>query len=145
MRSRIRTKLAAVALAVAASATLATAASPAAAATPTAVPGATVAYDQYCRVDFTLVTQWPGGAVVSVVVTNTSSLTVRWRLVIRSYLPVSGSFWNATVTQSGSTITVVPWPPSDVLRPGQSVMIGQLVLTGATITLPTGEVTCTPV
>lgn len=145
MRSRVRTKLAAVTLAVAASATLATAASPAAAATPTAVPGATVAYDQYCRVDFNLVTQWPGGAVVSVVVTNTSALTVRWRLVIRSYLPVSGSFWNATVTQSGSTITVVPWSSSDTLRPGQSVMIGQLILTGGTITLPTGEVTCTPV
>ena len=153
MRSRIRTKLAAVCVAVAASATLATAATPAAASTtPAAAPAVilspTATASPYCRVSFSLVAQWPGGYIVNIVITNISSVPVRWRLVIR--FPGSDpnpivQVWNATYTQSGLTGTLVPNPPFDVLQPGASAAVGQLILTGGTVVLPIGEVTCTPV
>ena len=153
MRGRIGTKLAAVCVAVAASATLATAATPAAASTtPAAAPAVilspTATASPSCRVSFSLVAQWPGGYIVSIVITNISSVPVRWRLVIR--FPGSDpnpivQVWNANYVQSGSVATIVPIPPSDVLQPGQSVAIGQLILVGGTIVLPIGEVTCTPV
>jgi hypothetical protein len=149
MPGRIRTKLAAVGLAVAASAALAVAATPAnpaAAATPAAVPSPTTTTIPYCRVSFPVVAQWPTAYVLNIVITNISSVPVRWRLVIRFYGPVLGaSVWNASYTQAGSVATVVPYPPSDVMPPGVSVTIGQLILSGGTIVLPTGEVTCTPV
>ena len=153
MHSRIGTTLAAVCLAVAASATLATAATPAAAsANPAVAPAVilspTATADPYCRVTFTLVTQWPGGYIVNIVITNISSVPVRWRLVIR--FPGSDpnpivQVWNASYTQSGLVGTLVPNPPFDVLQPGQSAAVGQLILTGGTVVLPIGEVTCTPV
>lgn len=153
MHSRIGTTLAAVCLAVAASATLATAATPAAAsANPAVAPAVilspTATADPYCRVTFTLVTQWPGGYIVNIVITNISSVPVRWRLVIR--FPGSDpnpivQVWNASYTQSGLVGTLVPNPPFDVLQPGQSAAVGQLILSGGTVVLPIGEVTCTPV
>jgi len=153
MHSRIGTKLAAVCLAVAASATLATAATPAAASNPAAAAPAvilspTATASPYCRVSFTLAAQWPGGYIVNIVITNISSVPVRWRLVIR--FPGSDpnpivQVWNATYTQSGLTGTLVPNPPFDVLQPGASAAVGQLILTGGTVVLPIGEVTCTPV
>jgi cellulase/cellobiase CelA1 len=151
MRGRIRTKLAAIGLAVAATATLATAvtaATPAAAAAPAIIVEPTATATPYCRVSFTIVNQWPGGEIVAIVVTNISSVPVRWRLVLR--FPGSNpnpivQVWNANYVQSGSVATIVPIPPSDVLQPGQSVAIGQLILIGGTIVLPIGEVTCTPV
>lgn len=149
MHSRIRTKLAAVCLAVAASATLAAAATPAVAATtPAVVLSPTATASPYCQVTFPLAAQWPGGYMVNIVITNVSSVPVRWRLVIR--FPGSDpnpivQVWNATYTQSGLTGTLVPNPPFDVLQPGQSAAVGQLILTGGTVVLPIGEVTCTPV
>lgn len=153
MRSRIGTKLAAVCVAGAASATLATAATPAAASTtPAAAPAVilspTATASPYCRVSFSLVAQWPGGYMVNIVITNISSVPVRWRLVIR--FPGSDpnpivQVWNATYTQSGLVGTLVPNPPFDVLQPGQSAAVGQLILTGGTVVLPIGEVSCTPV
>lgn len=153
MHGRIRTKLAAACLAVAASATLATATTPAAASNPAAAAPAvilspTATARPYCRVSFSLVTQWPGGYMVNIVITNISSVPVRWRLVIR--FPGSDpnpivQVWNATYTQSGLVGTLVPNPPFDVLQPGQSAAVGQLILSGGTVVLPIGEVTCTPV
>ena len=153
MRGRIGRKLAAVCVAVAASATLATAATPAAASTlPAAAPAVilspTATASPYCRVSFSLVTQWPGGYIVNIVITNISSVPVRWRLVIR--FPGSDpnpvvQVWNANYTQSGLVGTLVPNPPFDVLQPGASAAVGQLILTGGTVVLPIGEVTCTPV
>ena len=153
MRSRIGTKLAAVCVAVAACATLATAATPAAASTtPAAAPAVilspTATASPYCRVSFSLAAQWPGGYIVNIVITNISSVPVRWRLVIR--FPGSDpnpivQVWNANNTQSGLVGTLVPNPPFDVLQPGASAAVGQLILTGGTVVLPIGEVTCTPV
>jgi cellulase/cellobiase CelA1 len=146
MRSRIRTKLAASCLAVAATATLATTATPAAAATPADVLPSPTTTTQYCRVSFTLLNQWPGGYEVGIVITNISSVPVRWRLTIRSSGPILlAQVWNGTAAQSGSTVTIVPNPPFDVLNPGQSAMIGELILSGGTVVLPIGDVTCTPV
>lgn len=141
MGHRIRTKLAAVGLAVAASAALATGA------TPAAASSAVAAADSYCQASFYIASQWSGGYVFNITVSNVSSTPVRWRLVVVFSGPVlSIQVWNAQYTQSGSVGIIIPVPPNDVLQPGQSVTVGAAVTTGGgTVTPPQLQVTCTPV
>lgn len=145
MHSPIGTRLAAIGLAVAASAALATAPTPAAAAASTVVPNPTTTAVQYCQVTFNVAAQWSTGYILTITITNISSVPVRWRLVLRFSGPTPiVQAWNANYTQSGSVVTAVPIPPYDVLQPGQSVTVGQLIASGGTIVLPAAEVTCTP-
>ncbi|MBB6118301.1 endo-1,4-beta-xylanase [Nocardiopsis algeriensis] len=89
--------------------------------------------DGSCDVDYTVVNQWGQGAVVDVTVRNTGDAAVNgWRL---TWTQPSGeritNAWNATVSQSGSSVTAegVSW--NGTLAPGASTSFGfQLTHTG---------------
>lgn len=140
MGRRIRITLAAVCAAVVASTTLAAAP---ATATPSTEPATTTA-DAYCDVTLNVLNQWATGYGAGFTVRNISAVPVRWRLVLKFPGPIwSVQTWNATVTQSGSITTIVPSPPSGVLQPGQSAMVG-MFYASRTTPLPQAEVACTP-
>jgi hypothetical protein len=59
-----------------------------------------------CRVDYTNASQWGGGFVANVTINNTGDALSSWTLTWSySAGQVVTSAWNATVTQSGSTVT----------------------------------------
>jgi cellulase/cellobiase CelA1 len=145
MARRIRTTFAAICLTLVSSAAFAVAASPAGAAVPAAPRPDTATADAYCDVTFTVLAQWSTGYVAGFAVRNISSVPVRWRLVLTFPGPVlSIQVWNATYSQSGSVATIIPVPPSDLLQPGQSIMVGVFVASGSVVILPRPEVTCSP-
>ncbi|MEO6087575.1 MAG: cellulose binding domain-containing protein [Umezawaea sp.] len=84
-------------------------------------PGSTA-----CRAAHKVVNSWGSGFTAEVAVTNTGSSTVRnWQ---STWTAPSGvtlvNGWNATVTQSGSTVTATAPSWSADLGPGQSVTVG---------------------
>jgi cellulase/cellobiase CelA1 len=103
--------------------------------------------DPYCVASVMVVSQWSTGYAAMFTVRNISTVTVRWRLVVTLYGPVWGfSVWNATATQNGSTIAIVPAPAGGILAPGQTAYVGEIFapqVPGAQP--PQVVVTCTPV
>jgi chitin-binding protein len=79
-----------------------------------------------CTASVSLDNSWPGGFQSTVTVTNTGSesvtpWTVSWTLPPGTTL---ASGWNATLTQSGSTVTAEAPSWSRTVRTGSSVSIG---------------------
>ncbi|GGU44003.1 GH12 family glycosyl hydrolase domain-containing protein [Lentzea flava] len=79
-----------------------------------------------CRAAHKVTNSWGSGFTAEVTLTNTGSSTANnWRSTWTAPSGVSvTNGWNATVTQSGSTVTATApsWSPD--LAPGQSVTIG---------------------
>jgi hypothetical protein len=79
-----------------------------------------------CRVAYTRQSEWPGGFVASVTITNDSGSALSgWSLVFS----FGGdqrvtSAWNATVTQSGSTVTAVNAAYNGSVPAGGTVTFG---------------------
>jgi cellulose binding protein with CBM2 domain len=165
MRRRITMFLSAVTVALVASTIVGTgpaaSAAPAGAARPAAAPAAAMpaavpagavqpatspTADAYCRVTFQVFSVWATGYVAGIVVQNVSQVPVRWRLVVTFLTPLLGlQVWNGTATLTGSVLTIVPYPGSDILQPGQSSMVAAFTATGSPATPPQPQVTCTPV
>ncbi|HYN96960.1 MAG TPA: cellulose binding domain-containing protein, partial [Pilimelia sp.] len=99
----------------------------------------------YCDVTITLIAQWTTGHGAVVLVRNTSAVPVRWsRLELRFPGPVfSAQVWSGSVTQAGSTATIVPWP-GGVLQPGQTATVGIFYAAGSGTTPAKYEVVCAP-
>jgi len=82
--------------------------------------------DASCQATVTITNSWPGGYQGTVTVTNTGSAalspwTVQW--VMPSGATVA-SGWNATVTQSGNTVSATAPSWNQTLAAGASVSIG---------------------
>jgi hypothetical protein len=79
-----------------------------------------------CRASHKVTNSWQGGFTAEATITNSGSSTAQnWRSTwtVPSGVTVT-SGWNATVTQSGSTVTATAPSWSTDLAPGQSVTIG---------------------
>ncbi|MET8765188.1 cellulose binding domain-containing protein [Lentzea sp. NPDC004782] len=79
-----------------------------------------------CRATHKITNSWQGGFTAEATITNTgSSAASNWRSTwtVPSGVTVTNG-WNATVSQSGSTVTATApgWSPD--LAPGQSVTVG---------------------
>jgi len=147
-----RTTLTVISATVALAATFLVTATPAAAtqsSTTTTTASTTDDTERYCEVTFTALGQWQTGYLAGLSVRNISTVPVRWQL-LRVWFPgpvLGGQFWNATVTISGSMLTVIPspyTPSSGVLAPGETRMIGMVQGSGPFIPPTQSEVTCTP-
>lgn len=92
-----------------------------------------------CRATHRVTNSWNSGFTAEATITNTGSSSVaNWRVTWQSPVGVTvTSGWNATVSQSGSTVTASApsWAPT--LAPGQSVTIGYQA-TGSPSSAPTG-------
>lgn len=92
-----------------------------------------------CRATHRVVNSWNTGFTAEATITNTaSSPASNWRATwtAPSGVTVTGG-WNATVSQSGSTVTATApsWAPN--LAPGQSVTVGYQA-NGSSSAAPTG-------
>ncbi len=87
-------------------------------------PGSAVAAVA-CRVDYSVTSQWSGGFVASVNLTNLGDARTSWNL---GWTFTNGetvtSAWNATVTQSGSAVTAASASWNGSLGTGASVSFG---------------------
>ncbi|WDZ87116.1 GH12 family glycosyl hydrolase domain-containing protein [Micromonospora cathayae] len=91
-----------------------------------------------CAVKYTPTSTWNNGYTAEVTVTNTGSGTVNgWTLTydLPSGHQVTGA-WNATVTQSGSTVTARPVSYNSTISPGASVNFGHQVSTNGSYSAP---------
>ncbi|MFD1151553.1 GH12 family glycosyl hydrolase domain-containing protein [Saccharothrix hoggarensis] len=92
-----------------------------------------------CRATHRVVNSWNGGFTAEATITNTGSSQVsNWRATWTAPSGVTvTSGWNATVSQSGSTVTAAApsWAPN--LAPGQSVTVGYQA-NGSSSTAPSG-------
>jgi endoglucanase len=88
------------------------------------VPEATAATG--CKVDYTVTSQWQGGFQAGVKVTNLGDSVTGWKLTFD--WPDSGQKvvqgWNATLSQSGSTVTVSPVDWNRTLATGAAADVG---------------------
>ncbi len=79
-----------------------------------------------CRATHKITNSWNGGFTAEATITNSGSSTVsNWRSTwtVPSGVSVTNG-WNATVSQSGSTVTATAPTWSADLAPGQSVTVG---------------------
>lgn len=79
-----------------------------------------------CRVGYTRQSEWPGGFVATLTITNTGTTTVNgWTLTFGfpGDQKVS-SAWGATVAQSGATVTAVSADYDATIAPGAGVTFG---------------------
>lgn len=68
---------------------------------------------------------WPGGFAVEIILTNTGTSPLTWRLIWTwpgGQQIISG--WNASFSQSGRTVTVTGTPYNWTIPPGGSVTFG---------------------
>lgn len=93
-----------------------------------------------CTASFTVLSQWTGGFVATLTVTNTGSSTLNgW--VVTFTLPGDEKIayaWNATVTQSGTRVTAKDVGYNASLPPGGSVSFGIQGTGGSPVAPPTG-------
>lgn len=79
-----------------------------------------------CRVDYTVASQWQGGFNANVIVSNLGDPINGWRLTWT--FPASGQAvtqaWNATVTQSGSSVTATNAAYNATIGAGGTVTFG---------------------
>jgi cellulose 1,4-beta-cellobiosidase len=94
--------------------------------TPTPTPTGTLPPPGPCTVVYRTRTQWTGGFVADVTVTNTGSTAVDgWTLTF----PFAGdqqltASWNATYRQAGIGVTLTALQWNRVIQPGGSVTVG---------------------
>jgi hypothetical protein len=97
-------------------------------ATPTPTPTVTLPPPAACRVVYRSTSQWEGGFVAEVTVTNTGATPVDgWTLTF----PFAGdqqvtSSWGATFSQAGIGVTLTGLPWNRTIQPGASVTAGLL-------------------
>ena len=101
-----------------------------------------------CSVKYTVASQWSGGFVAAVDVTNTGDALSGWQLVwsFGSGQAVT-SGWNATVSQSGSTVTAANVGYNGAVASGGTVSFGFHGSSGSSNAVPSSftlnGVTCT--
>jgi alpha-galactosidase len=96
-------------------------------ATPTATPSPTISTPQTaCHVTYATQSQWPGGFVASVTISDTGSSAVNgWSLAFT--FPGDQkitSAWNSTVTQNGAAVSIANASYNGTLSPGASTSLG---------------------
>lgn len=93
-----------------------------------------------CRVAYTLQSQWPGGFVVSVAISNTATSPVNgWTLGFAYQGDQQVKYaWNAAVNQSGATVTARSLDWNAVIPAGGSVSFGVQGTWTASLAAPTG-------
>jgi cellulase/cellobiase CelA1 len=92
------------------------------------VPIAATTAPSGCKVVYTRVSEWSGGFVADVTVTNTGTAPISgWSIGFT--FPgdqTITSAWNAAITQSGSTVTAANLAYNRVLNPATSTSFGLL-------------------
>ncbi|WP_344077624.1 cellulose binding domain-containing protein [Luedemannella helvata] len=79
-----------------------------------------------CAVQFTVVNAWPGGYQADIRIRNTGSVPIDpWTLEFSLSGGIS-QVWNATVTQSGTSLSLAALSWNRLIPPGGSVTIGFL-------------------
>jgi hypothetical protein len=94
--------------------------------TATVPIGTTSTTPPECKVVYTRVSEWPGGFVANVTVTNTGATPVSGWSVGFTFPGDQNitSAWNAAITQSGPTVTAANLPYNRVLNPGAATSFG---------------------
>ncbi|WP_290864743.1 cellulose binding domain-containing protein [Hamadaea sp.] len=79
-----------------------------------------------CRVAYAKSSEWPGGLVANVTITNTGATAVNgWRLTFTFPGDTRvGNAWNATVTQSGAAVSAVDASYNATIPPGGTQSFG---------------------
>jgi len=79
-----------------------------------------------CKVVYTRASEWPGGFVATVTITNTGTMPIDGWSVGFTFPgdQTIASAWNAAVTQSGSTVTAAGLAYNRVLKPGAATSFG---------------------
>jgi hypothetical protein len=94
--------------------------------TATVPIGATTTPPSGCKIVYTRASEWQGGFVANVTVTNTGTAPITGWSVGYTYpgdqTVLSG--WNAKIGQSGSTVTAANLPYNRVLDPGATTSFG---------------------
>ncbi len=95
-----------------------------------------------CTASFTVLSQWTGGFVATLTVTNTGSSTLNGWVVTFTLTGAENivNAWNATVTQSGTRVTAKDVGYNASLPPGGSVSFG-IQGTGGSPVAPPTEIT----
>jgi cellulase/cellobiase CelA1 len=79
-----------------------------------------------CKIVYTRVSEWPGGFVATVTITNTGTVSIDgWSVELTFPNDQAIAYaWNAAVTQSGSTVTAANLSYNRVLNPGAATSFG---------------------
>jgi Cellulose binding domain/Putative Ig domain len=79
-----------------------------------------------CHVDYTKASEWAGGFTANVTITNTSTVTVNGWTLMFSFPGDQKitSAWNASVTQSGASVTAVNMSYNAAIAPSGNVQFG---------------------
>ncbi|WP_020520990.1 cellulose binding domain-containing protein [Catelliglobosispora koreensis] len=79
-----------------------------------------------CTVEYVVRSQWNPGFVADVIITNTSAVPVEgWRLMWTfSAAQEVRNHWNATMTQTGASVTAINAGSNGRIEPKQSVKLG---------------------
>jgi hypothetical protein len=90
------------------------------------VPVAATTTTPGCKIVYTRVSEWPGGFVATVTVTNTGTAPVSGWTVGFTFAgdQVIVGAWNAAVTQAGPTVTAAALAYNRVLNPGAATSFG---------------------
>jgi cellulase/cellobiase CelA1 len=93
-----------------------------------------------CTASFTVLSQWTGGFVAVLTVTNTGNSTINGWVVKFTFTDGEriANAWNATVTQSGAQVTAKNMTYNASLPPGGSVSFGIQGTGSSAVTPPTG-------
>lgn len=93
-----------------------------------------------CTASFTVSSQWPGGFVATLAVTNTGNSTLNGWVVTFAFTGGEKvvNAWNATVTQSGAQVTAKNAGYNGSLPPGGSVSFGIQGTGGSAVAPPSG-------
>lgn len=87
------------------------------------------------EVDFSVTSQWSGGATVNVTLTNYSSQLNGWNLDFDLPSTIS-NFWNTSITQTGSQVNAANLNWNGTVTSGSSVSFGFNVSTTGTLSFP---------
>lgn len=95
-------------------------------ASPSVSPSASPGPAGGCRVTYTKTSEWPGGLVADVRITNTGASAINgWRLAFTFPGDTRvGNAWNATVTQNGAAVTADNASYNASIPPGESRSFG---------------------
>jgi hypothetical protein len=90
------------------------------------VPVTVTSTPTVCTVSSTIVSQWPGGFEVNLVLTNTGTTTINgWSLTFSfANGQAITQIWNGSYTQTGSAVTVTNLSYNGTLAPGSAVYPG---------------------
>lgn len=101
-------------------------ATPSHSASPSASASATATSSASCHVTYSTQSEWAGGFVASVTITDTGTSTINGWTLAFAYPGDQKvtTAWNATVTQSGTAVTAVNAGYNGSLSPGASTSFG---------------------